>query len=88
MRDRLEPLEGSTISASTHAFTRTIEPVAQVPVRASVAGPQRFFAKVQGGVDLRGDGSAEAWTGRVNKDVVSKQGGESAIDALRRTLTA
>src|SRR4051812_7268885 len=64
---------------TARAFAREIEPVAQVGVRAEVAGPQRFFAKVNGGVDLRGDGSPEAFTGRVNRAVVERRDGESAV---------
>jgi hypothetical protein len=86
MAAALTPLEGTTITPPAHAFARTIEPVAQVPIRASVAGPQRLFPKVNGGVDLRGDGSAEAWTGRVNKVVVEPRKGENGVAALRRAL--
>jgi hypothetical protein len=69
------------------AFLREIEPVAQVAMRAEIAGPQRFFAKVNGGVDVRGDGSAEPFVGRVNRRVVEMRPGERPVDALRRALT-
>ncbi len=54
----------------------------QVTGRFEVRGPRG----VRGGVDVRGDGSAEAYTGWVRKRVVVPQDGESAIDALRRSL--
>jgi hypothetical protein len=42
---------------------------------------------VRGGIDVRGDGSAEAYTGWVRKQLVEQRAGESAIDSLRRALS-
>ncbi len=74
--------------ATAHAFVREVEPVKQVALRAEIAGPQRFFAQVNGGIDVRGDGSPEAFTGRVSRAVVEPRAGEGAVDALRRALSA
>jgi hypothetical protein len=71
---------------TARAFVREVEPVKQVALRAEIAGPERFFAKVNGGVDVRGDGSPEAFTGRVSRQVVQRRDGESAVEALRRVL--
>jgi hypothetical protein len=65
---------------------REFEPVQQVAARAQVAGPGRLRPRVAGGIDVRGDGSMEAFTGRVRREVVELQDGESVVEALRRVL--
>jgi hypothetical protein len=61
--------------------TRTFTPQQQVAGRVELRGP-----RVAAGVDVRGDGATEAWTGRVRRHVVEQQGRETPYDALRRVL--
>lgn len=69
-------------------LARKIEPVHQVVARLEIAGGGGLWRPVvTGGVDLRGDGSAEAFTGRLRRSVVEQRRGESAVDALRRVLS-
>jgi hypothetical protein len=61
---------------------RKLEPVQIVVGRLELRGPDRLRA----GVDVRGDGSSEAFIGRFKRQVVEQRGDESPYDALRRAL--
>jgi hypothetical protein len=61
---------------------RRFEPVAQVIGRVELRGP----GGRSGGIDVRGDSSAEAYTGRMRRTLVEQRDGESPYAALRRVL--
>jgi hypothetical protein len=79
---RLDWLGRGERRGAERGLAREYGPVAQVAVRGEVAGP----AGLRGGVDLRGDGSAEAYTGRLRRRLVERGTGETAYEALRRAL--
>ena len=80
--------EGRELEASADkqptggVLMRRLDPVEIVVARLELTGPGRLRA----GVDVRGDGSSEAFTGRVRRALVPQLPGESAYDALRREL--
>ena len=97
-RERYDELDAALIAVEAHGrelertahgqqprggtFIRKIDPVQQVVARLELSGPGRLRA----GLDVRGDGSSEAFTGRVRRRLLEQRRDESAYDALRRTL--
>jgi hypothetical protein len=62
------------------SLMRRFEPEDQVTARLELSGPGRLRV----GVDIRGDGTAVPYTGRLIRKPIERGRDESAYDALRR----
>ncbi len=85
---RARELAGHAPRKAVDIRSRRFDPIQQVAARIEVSGPQRVLASVSGGLDVRGDGSTEAYVGRVRRELVKQRKGENAYGALRRAMTA
>ena len=85
--DRAAQVTADVGRAPVDVRYRRFEPADQVAARLEVAGPQRLMPSIRAGLDVRGDGSSEAYVGRVRRQVIKARGRETAIDALRRELS-
>ena len=77
-RDLSENADAQVVDAKLRKF----EPIQQVVGRVELSGPSRLRA----GVDVRGDGSIESYTGRLRRKLIEQRDGESPLEALRRAV--
>ena len=79
LEQRARELERSSRRRRVDIKITRFEPVQQVTARLELSGPG-----LRAGVDIRGDGSSEGWTGRFRRQVIDQRDGETAFEALRR----
>jgi hypothetical protein len=75
---------GRELSRTTRAEPVDTKLLGRFEPRQQVAA--RLQLGRRGGVDIRGDGSAEAYTGWLRRRLIEQHGDESPYDALRRQL--
>lgn len=84
----VDQLAGETRRQTVNLGVRRFEPIQQVAARAELSGPGGLWGKPHGGIDIRGDGSQEAFTGRARREIVAPEGEEPPLAALGRALRA
>jgi hypothetical protein len=83
---RLSELARSAAEHPARTRLRRYSPEEQVVARIELSGPQRRLAEAHAGVDVRGDGSTEAYVGRVRRKPLNIDSDQDLVAALRRAV--
>lgn len=86
LEERARELADAVPDRGYDAKIRRFEAVELVSARLELAGPERFVPSLRAGIDVRGDGSVEAYRGRLRREVIEPRRGETVYAALRRSV--
>jgi hypothetical protein len=87
-REQAERLAVEARRDPAHGIARKYQPVEQVAARVEVSVPASGLCGARrAGIDVRGDGSIEAFSGSLARSVVQPGPGEDVYDALRHALS-
>jgi hypothetical protein len=86
LQARGEEISSSAPNEVVDVKYREYEPSELVTARLELAGPERLLPSVRAGIDVHGDGSTEAYRGRVRRSDIEQRKGETAYQSLRRAL--
>ena len=86
LEDRARELADSAPGKPVDVKITRFEPAQQVIARLELSGPERFVPSIRAGVDVHGDGSAQAYRGGLRREAIEPRRGESSYAALRRAL--
>ncbi len=86
MRQRIDELAQFAAEDPPGTRLRRYAPEEQVVARIELSGPQRRLPRVHAGIDVRGDGSTEAYVGRVRRQALGVRPDEDPIAALRQAI--
>ena len=86
LKKQLGPLTTQSSRKPVGLGYRTYEPAQQVAARGELRINKKRFRSTYAGVDVRGDGSSEAWIGHFGRKLIDQEAGESSFDALSRRV--
>ena len=83
---RLAELASAAAANPAGTRLRRYAPAEQVVARIELAGPERRLPTRHAGIDVRGDGSTEAYLGRVRRQALELGPDEDVVAGLRRAI--
>ncbi|MBI5310466.1 MAG: hypothetical protein HZB14_05505 [Actinobacteria bacterium] len=80
-----EDMAAAAANKTVKTPLRDFDPIEQVVGRVEIHRKgHRPLLGEHAGIDVRGDGSMEAWSGKLSRSLIEQSPGETVIGALRR----